>query len=58
MNKELLVLRAMAQFGWKKPFARQYVMERTYNGLSHRAAFREAMNSTWVSEHDKPKEKW
>lgn len=57
MNKELLVLRAMAQFGWKKPFARQYVMERTYNGLSHHRAYDEAMRSTWVSEYDKPKGK-
>lgn len=57
MNKELLVIRAMVQFGWKKPFARQYVMERTYNGLSHHRAYDEAMRSTWVSEHDKPKGK-
>lgn len=55
MNKELMVLRCMAQYGWKKPFARQYVMERVYNGLSHNRAFNEAMKSTWVSEWDKPK---
>lgn len=57
MNKELLVLKCMAQYGWKKPFARQYVMERVYNGLSHNRAFNEAMKSTWVSEWDKPKGK-
>ena len=57
MNIELLVLKTMNQFGWKKSFARQYVMERTYNGLSHNRAFNEAMKSTWVPKWDKPTER-
>jgi hypothetical protein len=55
MNTDLLVLRVMKEFGWTKSFARQYVMERTYNHLSHRGAYYEAMKSKWVSESDKPK---
>jgi hypothetical protein len=55
MNRQLLILRAMNDFGWSKPFATQYIMERTYNGLSHNSAFRAAMNSVYVSNKDKPK---
>jgi len=55
MNTDLLTLRAMKEFGWKKSFARQYVMERTCNHLSHRAAYYEAMKSKWVKQSDKPK---
>lgn len=55
MNKELLILKCMSQFGWTKPFATEYIMERTFNGLSHTRAFNQAMKSTWISEKDKPK---
>lgn len=55
MNKELLILKCMSQFGWTKPFATEYIMERTFNGLSHTRAFNQAMKSTWISERDKPK---
>ena len=55
MHRELLILRAMNDFGWSKSFATEYVMERTYNGLSHHLAIRAAMTSTYVKEQDKPK---
>lgn len=55
MNKQLLILRAMSDFGWTKAFATEYVMQRTYNGLSHNSAFNKAMKSTWVRDHEKPR---
>lgn len=55
MNTDLLTLRVMKEFGWKKSFARHYVMERYYNGLSHKTAYYETMKSTWVDDSDKPK---
>jgi len=57
MNKDLLILRAMNDFGWSKRFATEYIMERTYNGLSHNAAYSAAMSSTWVKDYEKPKGK-
>jgi hypothetical protein len=55
MHRELLILRAMNQFGWTKPFATEYIMEKTYNGRSHAAAYFAAMTSTYVSQRDKPR---
>lgn len=58
MNRQLLILRAMNDFGWTKPFATEYVMERTYNHLSHTKAFDRAMKSTWIPNKFKPKKDW
>ena len=58
MNRELLILQVVNKFGWTKPFAKEYVMERTYNGLSHQRAFDVAMKSTWIPEKFKPKKGW
>lgn len=55
MNRQFLIIKAMNDFGWTKPFATEYIMERTYNGLSHHSAIRAAMTSTYVKEQDKPK---
>lgn len=48
----------MNDFGWTKPFATEYVMERTYNHLSHTKAFDRAMKSTWIPNKFKPKKDW
>jgi hypothetical protein len=54
-SRDYLIIRAMNEFGWKRAFAVQYIMERTYNGLSHKSAYLEAMKSPWVNAKDKPK---
>lgn len=55
MNRQLLIIRAMNTFGWSKPFATEYVIGRTYDGLSHNSAYTRAMKSTWIPEKFKPK---
>lgn len=57
MTNDLLILRVMYQKKWTKPFATEYVMERTYNGLSHTQAQKAAMNSVYIKQKDKPKER-
>jgi len=57
MHNELLILRVMREKKWTKRFATEYVMERTYNGLSHSQAEKAAMNSVYISKKDKPKER-
>ena len=47
-------IKAMSDYGWTKPFARQYVLERVYGGRSHGSAIRKAMMSSWVQDRDKP----
>jgi hypothetical protein len=55
MSKDLLVLKVMREKKWSRRFATEYVMERTYNGLSHSQAFQAAMRSKYIKEQDKPK---
>jgi hypothetical protein len=57
MHNELLILRVMREKKWTKRFATEYVMERTYNGLSHSQAEKAAMNSVYIQKKDKPKER-
>jgi hypothetical protein len=45
----------MNTFGWSRPFATEYVIGRTYDGLSHNSAYIRAMKSTWIPEKFKPK---
>ena len=52
--KELAIARLMSTLGWSKPFAQEYVMERTYNRLGHLQAYDNAMNSAWIDQADKP----
>ena len=54
MHNELLILRVMKEKKWTKRFATEYVMERTYNGLSHSQAENAAMNSVYIQKKDKP----
>lgn len=49
-----MILRVMAEQKWSKAFATQYVMERHYHGMSHRAAIRAAINSPYVKSHEIP----
>ena len=44
----------MKEKKWTKRFATEYVMERTYNGLSHSQAENAAMNSVYIHKKDKP----
>ena len=39
--------------GWPESFAREYVMERNYNGLNHQEALNRCYESKFVSRHDK-----
>lgn len=39
--------------GWPVSFAREYVMERNYNGLNHQEALNKCYESKFVSRHDK-----
>ena len=57
MNNDLLILRVMHEKKWTRRFATEYVMERTYNGLSHNQAEKAAMNSVYIKQKDKPKER-
>lgn len=41
--------------GWPDGFAREYVMERCFNGLSHVQALETCMDSAYVSDVDKQK---
>ena len=45
----------MREKKWSRRFATEYVMERTYSGLSHSQAFQAAMRSKYIKEQDKPK---
>lgn len=51
---DLLILRAMNEHGWTRPFATEYVMGRNVHGLSHERAFRHAQLSRLVRKEDKP----
>jgi len=55
MSKDLLILKVMREKKWSRRFATEYVMERTYSGLSHSQAFQAAMRSKYIKEQDKPK---
>lgn len=55
MSRDLLILRVMYEQKWKRPFATEYIMERSYNGMSHSQAYQAAMKSVYVNERDKPR---
>lgn len=55
MSNDLKILRVMKEQKWSRRFATEYVMERSYNGLSHSQAYQAAMKSVYVNERDKPR---
>lgn len=51
---DLLILRAMRDHKWTRPFATEYVMARNIHGLGHERAVRHAQASPYVKQKDKP----
>ena len=49
-----LTLRTKAKYGWSMKFSEAYCLERHLNGVSHKRAFRNAMNNPLVRLGDKP----
>lgn len=47
--------RVALERSWPDAFAREYVMERSYNHKSHVQAMNACMASVWISEVDKQK---
>ena len=55
MKTREIVGRLMRDRGWPSRFAREYVMERNINGLSHGDAMDACYASSWISDGDKDK---
>lgn len=53
MGTREIVDRMVRDRGWPSRFAREYVMERKVNGLSHGDAMDACYASSWISDEDK-----
>jgi len=53
MNLDLLILRAINEHGWSRPFATEYVMARHVHGMGHERSIAHARRSPYVKHRDK-----
>jgi hypothetical protein len=55
MSLDLLILRAINEYGWSRNFATEYVMGKHIHGLGHGRAYAHAMKSPYVRASEKPR---
>jgi len=53
MNLDLLILRAIREHGWTRPFATAYVMARHVHNMGHERSVTYARRSPYIKDSDK-----